>query len=740
MQLGYSKQQNKESESDAKGKGTLLKHLTLCLTAVMVGGSAFTLFCSAFHLNWGFRKCLEGDPVRGFFSICNSIADRMGSADYIILKKFAAGAAADGSSLPQGTCLSILLLSGIILAFLILKSGFRPLLLIYTVPAVLLVTFSHVTPEIWAGLFFVFAQCCGFIVMLQEREENSGWVLILPAAVLVITALIGTAVDHGPGLSAPQLQRGAGQAIERSLQSRFGENPLGAGRLDLISGEDIKKTRGSVDTVLRQLSGNGDDDTKTALTVAADPDGETSSCYLRGFVGERYGNRRWEQLQPDTYYQERNTLYWLNRQGFDGLSQMSEAAEAAGNTDNRISLSIEAVHADRSRIYLPYEMTGTDQQLPEGTVNYAGSFLKTTKLFGSRQYEISVNPGLSERWTDWVGKLFSAETDDKLSSYFASESHYNVWCYENNTAVPEKISGMLYTEIGDPGDLSTNHADYKETISLIRAYLDDNYLYTENYVMPESGEDPIETFIHTGKGCDIHYASLGTMLFRYFGIPARYVEGYLLTPQDAEDLNGGKTAELGFSHAHAWTEIYVDGFGWIPVELSTEYRGVMPEADLEKGLQSIAYEKKKQEQAQAPEEIADADPVKNYGRFVRRILISVLLLLLACILVWIIQRRLRILIEERRWKKAFADPDVRKGICAMYGYMMRREIPLSQTAEEIGDRAAYSGEKIREAERALMQMELEKGKHEKKELEKQTRGSTADHLIDAVHRLRRRRG
>ena len=44
------------------------------------------------------------------------------------------------------------------------------------------------------------------------------------------------------------------------------------------------------------------------------------------------------------------------------------------------------------------------------------------------------------------------------------------------------------------------------------------------------------------------------MMFRYYGIPARYVEGYLITPQMA-----GKTVQVPRSMAHAWVEIYVDG-------------------------------------------------------------------------------------------------------------------------------------------------------------------------------------
>ena len=69
-------------------------------------------------------------------------------------------------------------------------------------------------------------------------------------------------------------------------------------------------------------------------------------------------------------------------------------------------------------------------------------------------------------------------------------------------------------------------------------------------------------------------------MFRYYGIPARYVEGYLITPQDIEGKQAGDTIEIPGTNGHAWTEIYVDGLGWIPLEMTPSYYGVMEEANL----------------------------------------------------------------------------------------------------------------------------------------------------------------
>ena len=75
-------------------------------------------------------------------------------------------------------------------------------------------------------------------------------------------------------------------------------------------------------------------------------------------------------------------------------------------------------------------------------------------------------------------------------------------------------------------------------------------------------------------------------MFRYYGIPARYVEGYLITPQDIEGKQAGDTIEIPGTNGHAWTEIYVDGLGWIPLEMTPSYYGVMEEANLKTGLEA----------------------------------------------------------------------------------------------------------------------------------------------------------
>lgn len=59
-----------------------------------------------------------------------------------------------------------------------------------------------------------------------------------------------------------------------------------------------------------------------------------------------------------------------------------------------------------------------------------------------------------------------------------------------------------------------------------------------------------------------HYATAATLMYRAMGIPARYTEGFAI------DLSAGQTAGITANMRHAWVEVYIDGMGWISVEVT----------------------------------------------------------------------------------------------------------------------------------------------------------------------------
>ncbi len=96
--------------------------------------------------------------------------------------------------------------------------------------------------------------------------------------------------------------------------------------------------------------------------------------------------------------------------------------------------------------------------------------------------------------------------------------------------------------------------------------------------------------IYDIQGYCTHFASAATIIMRNAGIPARYVEGYhiqsnLSVAEEVKEYTDIReninfkvenkynlyTIPVLDSSAHAWTEIYVDGYGWIPLEFTPSY-------------------------------------------------------------------------------------------------------------------------------------------------------------------------
>ena len=51
--------------------------------------------------------------------------------------------------------------------------------------------------------------------------------------------------------------------------------------------------------------------------------------------------------------------------------------------------------------------------------------------------------------------------------------------------------------------------------------------------MPLNGEDVAEYFLFEGhSGYCVHFAAAATLMYRLYGVPARYVSGYAATPED----------------------------------------------------------------------------------------------------------------------------------------------------------------------------------------------------------------
>lgn len=449
---------------------------------------------------------------------------------------------------------------------------------------------------------------------------------------------------------------------------------------------------------------------ETALRVTMS---EPESLYLRGYVGSVYEGDCWQPLTSEVYYENQALFYWLNEWGMSGNTQLSALRGKLEDSDleeGETILSIENVNADSEYIYIPYEWKGFEKTTE--LVNGAGeSALRSRKFMGSRSYSYRSAKNLVKDFPQAAALSYLYRKENPTEQYTEAESYYNVFVYENYTKLPSGVQTLLSKELGYAGEAEEEHADYRSVITKIRNYLDKNVTYGAYAEKLPQGDDFLSFFLTEGKiGNAVHYATAATLMFRYYGIPARYAEGYLITPEDVVGTERDCVIELSGERGHAWTEIYVDGLGWVPIEMTPEYYDVMEQPDLTKGLQtdSAVVIRPPQEMEQEQEE-KSSEALKehlsqiflNVGKWILWLLIGFDFL---CLLVFF-YLCLRRMIANLRRSRRFHSKDRRLSIRSMAGYIERivqvMNGELSEEAEKyyrnaqrIGQKAAFSLHKM----------------------------------------------
>ncbi|GMQ55786.1 hypothetical protein AN1V17_01780 [Vallitalea sediminicola] len=122
------------------------------------------------------------------------------------------------------------------------------------------------------------------------------------------------------------------------------------------------------------------------------------------------------------------------------------------------------------------------------------------------------------------------------------------------------------------------HNDYDKA-KAIEIYLKSKIDYSFITDLPDDGEDIIDNFLfETKEGFCTYSATAMIMMLRSVEIPARYVKGFVIKEQDKEDADNirnknkdiekqknNKRIVTGYD-AHAWVEVYLEGYGWLPFE------------------------------------------------------------------------------------------------------------------------------------------------------------------------------
>ena len=197
-------------------------------------------------------------------------------------------------------------------------------------------------------------------------------------------------------------------------------------------------------------------------------------------------------------------------------------------------------------------------------------------------YEISLEP----TGQHWVLALDMPHRWDLKNTFMGREHQlarvhpidqrisYNAISYTNYVVEPELVrrSSNWLTELPENSNPRTTQlatdmrqaagTDENYVRAILEKFRNEEFFYTLE--PPALGSNPVDGFLfETRQGFCEHYASAFAVMMRAVGIPARIVLGY-----QGGEINPmiGEYLIVRQADAHAWTEIWIAGRGWVRID------------------------------------------------------------------------------------------------------------------------------------------------------------------------------
>ena len=305
-----------------------------------------------------------------------------------------------------------------------------------------------------------------------------------------------------------------------------------------------------------QLGGKPDPDPSPVMEVSAARD-----VYLRGTVYDQYTGHAWKNTAVG------RRLLWQSDRMKSERKQVFNEDLPPDDIQNTLSdsdrVTIRMLRDSASTLFVPQRI----RELTPGA-DLVPYFSNSSEIFATRNLR--------------AGDTYSAVAPLYLYSDPGIENLIEMCSMRNDSfwdsmpdiykALPDHLEIQVYNlanSITEGAD-----TDYRKAMAIL-TWIQQNCRYTLEVDEHPDNIDFVTSFLlDTRKGYCTYFATAMTVLCRMAGLPARYVEGYLAR------TDGNGTSVVTGVDAHAWTEVYFKGFGWLTFD-------AVPGGDGKTGSQQI---------------------------------------------------------------------------------------------------------------------------------------------------------
>lgn len=199
-------------------------------------------------------------------------------------------------------------------------------------------------------------------------------------------------------------------------------------------------------------------------------------------------------------------------------------------------------------------------------------------------YSNTINHAYTNLYRDSLSTDSSSASQTKIKTVYADFME----AYEEQ--IQEEYNYIPFEEMPRLTDLCSNTEldNINEITTFILYTLQTHANYSTTPGTVPYNKNTVEYFLFENhKGYCVHFATTAAMMYRLYGIPARYVTGYVVSPNDLHLMDGADPSvlkgaadyryegEITDRNAHAWVEIFLKDYGWVPVEVTPTSEGLM---------------------------------------------------------------------------------------------------------------------------------------------------------------------
>ena len=267
-----------------------------------------------------------------------------------------------------------------------------------------------------------------------------------------------------------------------------------------------------------------------------------------GSFGKVYSESGGMVYLREANYGEYMGAYWRStipyKQLLDDTYSMNYLASFALQDGGKQG-SLIRIQMETGKYVLPYYMVpgAGNYQVQTSDVLYSGNTSEPYELY-NYFYDYAAEGGFGEL----------------PAQYAAAEAAYRNFVRNEYLAVPETTQSYLKYVIRRQGFDASDPSVISKVANYVQGAAQYNWKYDR---LLDVQSDIVVAFLRDFKeGICQHYASAATLLFRMLGFPARYTVGY------AVKAEAGEWTDISELDAHAWVEVYIDGFGWVYVEVT----------------------------------------------------------------------------------------------------------------------------------------------------------------------------